>query len=173
MKYAVAVLLLLPMFFLGGKYGELPNVIYKAPEDDPNLVQWRKKDFSQVGDSIVTASVVSSSSEEIFVYIDYINFSIGENEIATAGANIKDRNSISAWSYSPSFIGRGRGFMVLKSSLYMSGDVACSDKIEIIFYRRDGIVYFKQEIDFKKTWIRQGGQSLYGKLREVFSLCPE
>lgn len=174
MKNTIGLMLMLVLiaavYLIGVKIGQLPAVIYQTPLDDANLVQWRKN-WQQAGDSIVTATVVANSGEKTFIYVDYIYSGSHGDKVTTCGSVLRNGRG-GNWSCSPTSIGKGRGFMTLRLGLSSkSREIECSDEIRINYYDEKGSTFFEKIVPFQKTWVK-GEQGVYGKIREVLSICP-
>ena len=168
--FMLVLVLIAIAYLIGAKIGQLPEVVYQAPLNDTNLVQWRKN-WRQAGDSIVSATVVANSGEKMFVYVDYIYSGSHGDKTTTCGSIVKDGGG-GDWSCSPTGIGKGRGFVTLRFALSSkSRETECSDGIRINYYDEKGSTFFEKTFPFQKTWIKDE-QGVYGKIREILSICP-
>lgn len=148
------------IYFFGFVHGtvfqdsQFSKYIYQAPKDDPNLLQWRR-DWTKAGNSLVSAKVLGSTRDQLYVYLDYIYSGVRGPEVTTCGHIVaKNSDMAGSWSCRPMTVKRGRGFAVLSFDLLdsVAKDYICSEKIVVDFYDHVGASFFEQEIDFKKEW---------------------
>lgn len=164
------LLLITSAFLIGEKMGALPNVIYEASPDNENLILWRKN-WKSANNDIVSASVIGESADSIFVYVDYIYTGSHGDRVISCG-NILHNGERGEWSCSPTGLGKGRGFIILRFSFTStSKKITCSDQILIDLYNKNGTVFYEKTIPFKKVWVNSKSV-VAGKLRELFSICP-
>lgn len=158
-------------YIIGVKIGQLPETIYQAPYDDENLIKWQENQ-DNISNSIVTASVIGNSSDQLYVYIDYI-YSGEHGDTAISCGEINRYGYSGDWACSPIGIGAGRGFITLRLSLADDiTEVACSNEIVVSFYNLNGKTFFKKIIPYKKTWLKSHSE-VNSKLIEFISRCPQ
>ena len=168
--FLMAISILGLVYTVGLEIGREPTVIYRAPDDDPDVLQWQR-DWRQATDAIVTATVVAQSAKEMFVYLDYI-YSGSHGAQATSCGSITRKGRGGEWSCSPVVVGRGRGFVTLRFGLSDNArEVECSDAIVVDFYDESGATFFSKSFAFDKTWIKED-EGFYGRLREAVWPCP-
>lgn len=168
--FLMAISILGLVYTVGLEIGREPTAIYRAPDDDPDVLQWQR-DWRQATDAIVTATVVAQSAKEMFVYLDYI-YSGSHGAQATSCGGITRKGRGGEWSCSPVVVGRGRGFVTLRFGLSDNArEVECSDAIVVDFYDESGATFFSKSFAFDKTWIKED-EGFYGRLREAVWPCP-
>lgn len=157
-------------WYLGKQVGQLPIDIYVAPSDDENLLQWRK-DWTKAGTSVVTASVIGDSSDEIYVYVDLI-YSGKHGYSATACGAVREMSGNRAdWTCSPVGVKRGRTFIALRMQLSSKSEkTVCSNELGIRIYDESGDTFFAAWYPYQKVWVRDG-KGFEGKLTELLTLC--
>lgn len=168
----VLIAVLLPVsYWFGMVDGASPEVVYQAPPDDENLLQWRR-DWRKAGNSLIEASIVSDRPDQLLVYVDYI-YSGEHGKTATTCGNLWYEGRRGQWTCSPTGIRRGRGFTTLRFQLSSDARaIECSDTIEIDFYDRSGSVFFTKEVPFRKTWV-DGGDGFMAEIKQATASCPE
>lgn len=118
----------------------------------------------------MSVSIVADSSDQLFVYVDYIYSGSHGDKVTTCGSIIRNGRG-GNWSCSPTAVGKGRGFVTLRFGLsFKAREIECSDEIEIHYYDQRGIIFFAQKFPFKKTWVKKGGESIVGKEAVNFSV---
>lgn len=158
-------------YIIGVKIGQLPENIYQAPFDDENLIKWEEYQ-DNLSNSIVSASIVGNSSDQLYVYIDYI-YSGEHGDTVTSCGEINRYGYPGDWACAPVGVGSGRGFVTLNFSLADdSTDIVCSNEIVISFYNSNGKTFFKKAIPYNKTWVKNRSE-VSSKLRELISRCPQ
>lgn len=168
--FIAAVSMLGLVYTIGLHIGREPRVIYEASDQDPDVQQWQR-DWTQARDTIVTATVVTQSSDNMYVYLDYI-YSGSHGDEATSCGNVTREGRGGEWVCSPVSVKRGRGFITLRFGLSDSArEAECSDAIVVDFYDKNGATFFSKSFTLEKTWVKKP-KGLYQMLREIVGLCP-
>ena len=83
-------------FVFGKRVSILPEVVYQLPDNAPNMLQWRR-DWREANNDVVTATVIGSDADKLFVYIDYLySGDHGPEAVTCGGLQLMGKNV--AWS---------------------------------------------------------------------------